>query len=29
MYTDYDLASAAICANVCPTGYIKMGMGDH
>ena len=30
VYTDYDLCIGChICADVCPTGYIKMGMGDH
>ena len=30
VYTDYDLCVGChICADVCPTGYIKMGMGDH
>ena len=28
VYTDYDLCIGChICADVCPTGYIKMGMG--
>jgi len=30
VYTDYDLCIGChICADVCPTGYIKMGLGDH
>jgi NADPH-dependent glutamate synthase beta subunit-like oxidoreductase len=30
VYTDYDMCVGChICADVCPTGYIKMGMGDH
>lgn len=30
VYTDYDMCIGChICADVCPTGYIKMGMGDH
>ena len=30
VYTDYDLCIGChICADVWPTGYIKMGMGDH
>jgi NADPH-dependent glutamate synthase beta subunit-like oxidoreductase len=30
VYTDYDLCIGChICADVCPTGYIKMGMGEH
>jgi Pyruvate/2-oxoacid:ferredoxin oxidoreductase delta subunit len=30
VYTDYDLCIGChICADVCPTGYIKMGMGGH
>jgi NADPH-dependent glutamate synthase beta subunit-like oxidoreductase len=30
VYTDYDLCIGChICADVCPAGYIKMGMGDH
>jgi NADPH-dependent glutamate synthase beta subunit-like oxidoreductase len=30
VYTDYALCIGChICADVCPTGYIKMGMGDH
>ncbi len=30
VYTDYDLCIGChICADVCPTAYIKMGMGDH
>jgi NADPH-dependent glutamate synthase beta subunit-like oxidoreductase len=30
VYTDYDLCIGChICADVCPTGDIKMGMGDH
>ena len=30
VYTDYDLCIGChICADVCPSGYIKMGMGDH
>jgi NADPH-dependent glutamate synthase beta subunit-like oxidoreductase len=30
VYTDYDQCIGChICADVCPTGYIKMGMGDH
>ncbi len=30
VYTDYSLCIGChICADVCPTGYIKMGMGDH
>ncbi len=30
VYTDYDLCVGChICSDVCPTGYIKMGMGDH
>lgn len=29
VYTDYyDCIGCHICADVCPTGYIKMGMGD-
>ena len=30
VYTDYAMCIGChICADVCPTGYIKMGMGDH
>ena len=30
VYTDYDLCIGChICADVCPTGYIKMGLGEH
>lgn len=30
VYTDYDRCIGChICADVCPTGYIKMGLGDH
>ena len=30
VYTDYDMCIGChICADVCPTAYIKMGMGDH
>ena len=30
VYTDYNLCIGChICADVCPTGYIKMGMGEH
>jgi glutamate synthase (NADPH/NADH) small chain len=30
VYTDYSLCIGChICADVCPTGYIKMGLGDH
>ncbi len=30
VYTDYSMCIGChICADVCPTGYIKMGMGDH
>ncbi len=30
VYTDYNMCIGChICADVCPTGYIKMGMGDH
>jgi len=30
VYTDYNLCIGChICADVCPTAYIKMGMGDH
>jgi NADPH-dependent glutamate synthase beta subunit-like oxidoreductase len=30
VYTEYDeCIGCHICADVCPTGYIKMGMGDH
>ncbi|MDH4133565.1 MAG: NAD(P)-binding protein, partial [Gammaproteobacteria bacterium] len=30
VYTDYDLCIGChICADVCPTAYIKMGMGGH
>ena len=30
VYTDYSLCIGChICADVCPTGYIKMGMGNH
>jgi glutamate synthase (NADPH) small chain len=30
VYTDYSMCVGChICADVCPTGYIKMGMGDH
>ena len=30
VYTDYALCIGChICADVCPTAYIKMGMGDH
>ncbi|MCG6870683.1 MAG: NAD(P)-binding protein [Gammaproteobacteria bacterium] len=30
VYTDYDRCIGChICAEVCPTGYIKMGMGDE
>ena len=30
VYTDYDQCIGChICADVCPTGYIKMGLGDH
>ncbi len=30
VYTDYSRCIGChICADVCPTGYIKMGLGDH
>jgi glutamate synthase (NADPH/NADH) small chain len=30
VYTDYTRCIGChICADVCPTGYIKMGLGDH
>ncbi len=30
VYTDYNLCIGChICADVCPTAYIKMGLGDH
>lgn len=30
VYTDYDRCIGChICADVCPTGYIKMGLGEH
>jgi Pyruvate/2-oxoacid:ferredoxin oxidoreductase delta subunit len=30
VYTDYAMCIGChICADVCPTGYIKMGMGEH
>ena len=30
VYTDYSLCIGChICADVCPTGYIKMGLGSH
>ena len=30
VYTDYNLCIGChICADVCPTGYIKMGLGGH
>jgi len=29
VYTDYDRCIGChICADVCPTGYIKMGLGE-
>ena len=29
VYTEYDLCiGCQICADVCPTGYIKMGLGE-
>ena len=30
VYTDYNKCIGChICADVCPTGYIKMGLGEH
>jgi len=29
VYTEYDLCIGChICADVCPTGYIQMGLGE-